>query len=171
MDLKVFEGFSLEMAAEFTGLRSHEIDWLRKTRVVTPLKRGHSFLYVFQDLLMLRLVRLLKMLGVRLRNVRKASDYLREFDASRKLTNLEIFIDKSKKTLLYLGEDPDPNLVVSLSEHGQIQGRPLIWILPIGRALEEMRRNVTRYDNTLSRRLKSKKVVPMEEVFRRYGIR
>jgi len=169
--LKIFEGFSLDMASDISALSKGEIRWLLKQGILSPAKDEHGAnVFSFSELLMLRLVRLLKVMRVRVKNIKRARQYIKQMDPGKDLTNVMLYMDTGTHELLYLGEKPQKGILVNINKSGQLQPRQLLAILPVGPDLEFMRRDVIDLDKTLSKRLKSKKLVSMEDVFKKYGL-
>lgn len=159
--MKLFTGFALDMASDFCGLSKGEIKWLVSQKVVAPKKdKTGSFVYSFSELLMLRLIKLLKDNGVRVKNVKKARDYLKDIDPNHDLTNIQLYVRSDRQQILYLGEDPQQHTLVNMSEFGQL----------VGKKMESMRREVIDLDSTLSERLNVKKLIPAKDLLRKYGM-
>lgn len=119
---------------------------------------------------MLRLVFNLKKLGVKIKNVSKAHDYLKDLDPNRKLTNFKLYIRDDRKSILYLGDKPDPRYMVSLDEYGQMVAAGVLTILPVGKDLEAARQEVIKIDKDLARSLSSRKVVSLAALQKKYGL-
>ena len=168
--MKLFKGFALDMASEFTGLSKGEIRWLIQTGILSPSKENGAYCYSFQELIMLRLVKLLKLYRVEVKNIKQAKKYLKSIDESKDLTKIQLYLRTDTNHILYLGEQPDEGVLVNTNQYGQLVQKNCLSILPVGRDLEHMRSEVVDLDQTLSTRLKSKKLVSMEEVFAKYGI-
>lgn len=169
--MKLFTGFALDMASDFCGLSKGEIKWLVSQKVVAPKKdKTGSFVYSFSELLMLRLIKLLKDNGVRVKNVKKAREYLKDIDPNHDLTNIQLYVRSDRQQILYLGEDPQDNTLVNMSEFGQLVGKNLLHIIPVGKKMESMRREVIDLDSTLSERLNVKKLIPAKDLLRKYGM-
>lgn len=168
--MKLFDGFALDMASDFTGLSKGEIDWLRKQRIVSPQRTRSGMKYAFSELLMLRLVRLLKLSRVPVKNIKAARAYLKDIDPSKDLTKVKLHVRSDTRQILYLGEKPQKGMLVNLNQYGQLQAENLLEIIPVGYDLEHLRRDVIDLDETLSTRLESKKLVPLEKVMKKYGL-
>jgi hypothetical protein len=168
--LQLFQDFSLDMAADFTGLRPGEVNWCRKQRIVTPHKRGASFMYSFTDLLVLRTVRQLKGVKVPVKNIKMAKDYLRGIDSSRSLTNVALYIGDSTGKIYYIGENPQKDVMVELTQGGQLVRSDFVVMLRVGRDLDAMRKDILGQDKTLATRLKSPKLIPLEQGLKKYGL-
>ncbi|MBX9689228.1 MAG: MerR family transcriptional regulator [Candidatus Obscuribacterales bacterium] len=169
--MKLFNGFALDMASEFTGLSKGEIRWLVKTGIITPQRDGNgAFCYAFRELLMLRLVKLLKINRVKVKDIKQARKYIRTIDEKKDLTKIQLYLRTDTNDILYLGEQPQDGVFVNMSKFGQLVQKNALSILPVGRDLEHMRSEVVDLDKSLSNRMKSKKLVSMDEVFAKYGL-
>lgn len=166
MSLKVFYGFQLDMASEFTGLKPSQINTLKRHNVVSPKKTAQGFSYSFVDILLLRLCKQMRENGVPLNKIYQAHKYLKDIDPEKKLTNLVLAVRKDTGDIIELGED----LTVALSAHGQLIMRGVVVTLPVGKQLERVRRDVTDMDKRLSQGITAKKTVSLEAMKRRYGI-
>ncbi|MBK9618869.1 MAG: MerR family transcriptional regulator [Candidatus Obscuribacter sp.] len=150
MALKVFEGFQLEMVSELSLLSASSINTLRRHGMVTPVKQSGGYLYSFADVLTLRVIRQLRENDVPLKNIVKAHDYLSKLNTSKSLFNLEIAVRKDTGEVVAVGEN-----LVNLSRHGQLQIREVCHIIPIGRTLERVRKNIVELDRRLTRKPKT----------------
>ena len=168
--MKLFKGFALDMASDFTGLSKGEIRWLVQTNIISPHKDAGAYCYSFKELIMLRLIRLLKLYRVKVKNIKQARKYLKSLDEKKDLTQYQLYVRTDTNHILYLGEQPDEGVLVDTNQYGQLVQKNCLSILPVGRDLEQMRSEVVDLDETLAKRVKSKKLVPMEEVFAKYGI-
>lgn len=168
--MKVFDGFALDMASDVTGLSKGEIRWLIKQKILAPKKVAGGYQYSFSELLMLRLVRLLKLNRVRVKNIKRAREYIKEIDPSKDLTNMKLYVQANTQEILYIGEHPQDGVHVNMSDFGQLVASNLLDILPIGRDLEHMKRGVLNLDETLSARVRSKNLIPADDVLKEYGI-
>ncbi|MBZ0189530.1 MAG: MerR family transcriptional regulator [Candidatus Obscuribacterales bacterium] len=168
--MKIFNGFALDMASDVTGLSKGEIRWLIKQKILSPKKVAGGYQYTFSELLMLRLVRLLKMNRVRVKNIKRAREYIKGVDPSKDLTNMKLYVQANTQEILYIGEHPQDGIHVNMSEFGQLVASNLLEILPVGRDLEHMRRGVLDLDETLSSRVSSKDLIPADDVLKLYGI-
>ncbi len=169
MALKVFEGFAREQAAEFSGLTPGEIAWLRESKIVTPKRTKEGYQYTFQEILMLKLIKSLKVFGVPLKNVKAAQSYLKDLDPNKSLINYMLYVNMHDKSILYLGELPQESSMVSLSHAGQLMHKNLLAILPVGEELENCRREVIELDKTIDRGLKAKRVISLDQLKKKYG--
>ena len=170
--MKVFDGFTADMASDFTGLTPGEIEWLRSQGIVLPKRaKAGYYIYTFTELLMMRLVKLLKLNKIKVKNIKKSKDYLKNIEPSKRLFNLKLYIHSSSGDILYLGEEPQNNVMVNMTKFGQLMAQNLLDILPVGRDLEELRLEVVGLDDSLAERIQSPKLIPMEQVFKKYGIR
>ena len=168
--MRLFTGFQLDLASDFTGLSEGEIRGLRQSGIVTPQKTTEGYKYSFQDLLMLRLIRLLKQYGVKLKNIKRAHQYLGGLDPSKRLANFKLYIRTDSKQILYLGENPQENTMVALDQFGQLMATNVLAIIPVGEQLESLRKNVISFDQTLATRINSRKVVPLGKFLKRHGL-
>lgn len=168
--MKIFQGFQVDLAADFTGLSTREIDWLRQSGMVSPERTSEGYRYSFTDLLMLRLVRVLKDHGVKARDIKQAHEYLEHLDPSRRLSRLKLYIRDDNKSILYLGEAPEVDSLVSLTDWGQLVVKGVLTIIPVGNHLEAMRLDVIRIDERLSRRVSRRKLVPLSTLKAQYGV-
>lgn len=167
MSLKVFQGFQLEMAAEFTGMRSAQINTLKRNGIVKPEKTKEGYCYSFTDVLMIRLCKQLLDNGVRLGKLYKAHQYLTELDPEKRLTNVRLAVRIDTGDILWLGEDLK---TVSISDFGQLILRGTVSVLPVGKQLEKVRREVLELDKRLDVGYRAKRTVSLEAMKRRYGI-
>ena len=168
--LKVFNGFQLDVAADFTGLKPAQISRLRKSGIITPQKTKEGYCYSFTDLLALRVVRQLLLNDISIRDIRKAHLYLQSISPDKNLSSLQLYVRLDSKEILYIGEPPiDKTALVSLSRFGQLVHKGLVAVFPIGKQLESMRQDVLRLDHQLERGLRTKKVVPLDAVLKKYG--
>lgn len=168
--MKVFQGFQLDMASDFTGLSHGEIRWLREKRIVAPEKTKEGYRFTFSDILTLRLVRVLKFHGVRPKNIQRAHDYLQDYSPDQNLSSLKLYIKEDTKTILYLGNKPQENQLVSMSDYGQFIAAGLLVTIPVGQHLESLRREVVSLDKRLHASLRSKKLIPLSAIKEKYGI-
>jgi hypothetical protein len=168
---QLFDGFALDMASEMSGLSKGEIRWLGQQRILGPEKDAQgSFKYNFSELLMLRVVRLLKLNRVKVKDIKKARGFIREIDPTRDLTNIQLYVRSDTREILYVGEEPQRGVLVNMSQFGQLIQKNLLTILPIGRDLEHMKQEIVDLDQTLASRVKSKKLVSLDDVFKKYGV-
>jgi DNA-binding transcriptional MerR regulator len=171
MALKVFNGFSLDMAADLSGLKSHEINRLRDFGVVKPTKTRQGFSYSFADLLMLRLVRQLRLNDVKLKDIHQANKYLSDLDPSRNLNNYKLYIRTDSKEIVFFGDQVDNrHALISASKFGQLLLAGLLVVIPVGRQLENLRRNVISFDRDLDRSMRAQKVIPLDAVLAQHGL-
>jgi hypothetical protein len=168
--LSLFNGFSLDMASDFTGLRPGELNWLRQQGIVQPTKVGSAFMYTFTDLLVLRLVRQLKRVNVKVKSIKKAKNYLNSLDPSQSLTNVALYIGENSGKIYYIGESPQQDVLVDLTQGGQLVRSDFVVVLRVGRELESMRKEVLGLDTTVSQRLKAPRLIPLEEGLKKYGL-
>lgn len=168
--LKLFDGFSLDMAADFAGLRPGELTWLRKQGIVKPTKRGSAYMYTFTHLLVLRLVYRLKRENIPVKSIKKAKEYLSSIDPSKNLANIALYVGQDTGKIYYIGESPQKDVLVELTQGGQLVRRDFLRTLPVGRELEMMRKDVLSLDKTLSTRIKSPKLVPFDQGLKKYGL-
>jgi len=167
--MKVFDGFQLDLAEELSGLSRQRINWLRENGIVEPEKVAGGFKYTFQDLLMFKLVRVLEMNKVKIRNIERAAKFLEEFDLSKKLTGVKLYIRDDTRQILYVGEDPQKDQFVMM-DGGQFVHAKLLTILPVGKHLEQMRQNVLSFDKELDKSLHSRKTIPLGKLLKQYGV-
>lgn len=169
--LKVFTGFQLDVAADFTGLKHSQIDRLRKNGVIKPTKTSTGYCYSFQDLLTLRLVRQLLLNDVTIGNITKAHDYLTGYSPEQNLANIKLYVSQETKEILYIGDpsNDEKQFLVSMNRYGQMVLKGLVTILPVGRQLEGMRRDVIKLDKQLDKGLKAVKVVSLDTLRKKYG--
>lgn len=171
LNLKLFDGFSRDMAADLTDLRPGEVEWLRTQGIVEPQKnKGGYYLYDFTDLLVLRLVRQLKLNDIPVKNIKKAKQYLATFDPNCSLTAVNLFVRRESGRIMYIGEDPQPDVKVDMTQGGQLVRTDVCCVVPVGKALERVRKEVIGMDRTLAQRVKSKKFVSADDVYRQYGL-
>jgi hypothetical protein len=69
-----------------------------------------------------------------------------------------------------LGEEPQRGVLVNMSQFGQLIQKNVLTILPIGRDLQHMKNEIVELDQTLASRVKSKKLVSLDDVFKKYGV-
>lgn len=167
MSLKVFQGFQLEMAAEFTGMKAPQINTLKRNGIINPERTKEGFCYSFVDILLIRLCKQLRDNGVPLGKIYKAHEYLTTLDPEKRLTNLKLAVRTDTGDILELGEDLK---TVSLSQYGQLLLRGTVTILPVGKQLEKVRREVIDLDKRLNQGYKARKTISLEAMKRRYGI-
>lgn len=168
--LKVFTGFQLDVAADFTGLSHSEIRWLRENKMVSPKKTKEGYIYTFGDILTLRLVRILKAHGVKPRNISRAHQYLKSYDPETSLSSLKLYLREDTKAILSIGDSPTATSMVSLSDYGQLLATGVLVVIPVGHQLEAMRKDVLTLDRRLGASLKAKRFSSLETVEKRYGI-
>ena len=167
--LKVFHGFQLELASDYSGLSTGEIRALRQNGLVSPEKTKEGFRYSFSDLLVLRLVRVLKAEGIRLRNIASAHKYLKGINPDKSLASYKLYIDDSAKSILYVGEQPQTESLVDATKFGQLALKNLLTILPVGKYLEQTRQEVRKFDSDLHKGLHARKTIPLNTFLRKYG--
>jgi len=168
--LKLFSGFSLDMASDFTGLRPGEIDWLRQQGIVAPKKKASRYVYTFTDLLVLRLVRRLKINDIRVSNVKKAKNYLGSIDPEKSLINVTLYIGARTGQIYYIGEEPQQDVMVSITQQGQLVRKDFVWAIPIGKDLERVRKEIISLDKDLSERIAKPKPISLEAGLKKYGL-
>ena len=69
-----------------------------------------------------------------------------------------------------MGEEPQRGVLVNMSQFGQLIQKNVLTILPIGRDLQHMKNEIVELDQTLASRVKSKKLVSLDDVFKKYGV-
>jgi len=168
--LRVFTGFQLDVAADFTGLKPGQISRLRKSGIITPQKTKEGYCYTFTDLLALRILRQLLLNDISIRDIGRAHSYLHSISPDKNLSSLQLCVRLDSKEILYIGEPPiDKTALVSLSRFGQLVHKGLVAVFPIGKQLESLRQDVLSLDKQLDRGLKTKKVIPLDAVLKEYG--
>jgi DNA-binding transcriptional MerR regulator len=166
-ELKIFDGFQLDLACEFTGLSVAQVKTLRLHGIVAPVKRAGSYLYSFRDLLMLRLIKILKELEVTPTNIVRAHQYLGDLNLGHNLSNTKLWLRSDTKDILGLGDELTS---VALNRHGQLVAKCLVEAIPVGRPLENMRQKVLNFDNALCAGLRPGKTFQLDELRRKYDI-
>jgi DNA-binding transcriptional MerR regulator len=171
MALKVFKGFSLDMAADLSGLDKSEIKRLRNYGIVSPPRTKQGFAYTFANLLMLRLIKQLRLNDVNLKDIRNAHEYLSELDPNKNLREFKLYIRTDSKEIVYFGEKPDNrHALINASKFGQLLLDGLLVVIPVGKQLEQVRQNVIDFDRELDQSMRSTKVIPLDKVLARYGL-
>lgn len=171
MALKIFTSFSLDMAADLSGMNKNEISRLRKYGVVTPPKTKQGFSYSFANLLMLRLVKQLRLNDVALKDIKQAHEYLTDLDPEKSLREYKLYIRTDSKEIVYFGEKPDnDHALISASKFGQLLFAGLLVVIPVGKQLEQVRQSVISFDRDLNKSMHAKKVIPLNAVLAKYGL-
>ncbi|HEY9678641.1 MAG TPA: MerR family transcriptional regulator [Drouetiella sp.] len=167
--MKVFDGFQLDLASEFSGLSLSEIRVLRSKGVVKPERTRQGFKYSFSDILVLRLVRVLKAAGIKVRNIAKAHEYLSDINPEKSLASYMLYINRESKSILYVGENPTEGVLVNATQYGQLVAKNLLVALPIGTYLEEVRKSILKLDSDLDAGLRTTKTISLATFLRKYG--
>jgi DNA-binding transcriptional MerR regulator len=171
MALKFFNGFSLDMAADLSGMDKREISRLREYGVVSPPKTKQGFSYSFANLLMLRLIKQLRLNDVTLKDIGQAHEYLTGLNPDRSLREYKLYIRTDSREIVYFGERPENHhALISASKFGQLLLDGLLVVIPVGKQLEQVRQNVINFDHDLDRSMRAKKVIPLDTVLARHGL-
>lgn len=83
-----------EFVEDFSGLNAKQIRELEKLDILSPKHEGKAKYYSYSDILILRVIRILKRYGIRYNKSRDAYKYLRELKPSQSLTSFVILHDK-----------------------------------------------------------------------------
>lgn len=171
--LKVFDGFPLDMASDLTGLKPWEIRRFRELGVIHPSKQsGNFYKFSFADILMLRLCKHLRRMDVTIKKIGQAHHYLNRLDPQKKLDAYQLYVRKDTGDILFFGEGKydEEKALVSASKFGQLCLKGMVHIIPVGIHLERLRKNVIDLDSRLDRGMKAKKLIPLDEIKKQYGL-
>jgi hypothetical protein len=172
--LKIFVGFSLEVAEDMTGLKKSEIDSLRRYGVVGPGKTKQGYLYSFVDLLMLRLVKQLRLNDVTLKNIGRAHEYIADIDPTKNLSGYKLYVRTDTREIVFFGDQDSDNdkrkLLINASEFGQLLHANVLLIIPVGKQLEKVRKTALQFDTDLNRSMQQKQVIPLDTLLSRHGL-
>lgn len=121
------QGFSSKRTAEIAGITYRQLDYWARENIVRPSLTkasgsGSRRLYSYRDLLELRVIKTLLDSGIRLEQVRKGLDYLRE-QLGEDVTSANLVINGSRSIVVNTGEE-----LVDLLRDGQ----GVLNILPLG---------------------------------------
>lgn len=169
--LQIFDGFGRDQVCDITGLSKTDLANVVKQKIVQPERTRVGYKYTFQDLIFLRLINTLRTFKVSVKNIRNAHHYLKDINPSKSLIHYALWLGRDSKKIFYLGEEVDPDYIVSASDFGQLYAKGMILIIPVGKHLEETRKEVIDLDKRLARSLRSTKVIPLETVKKNYGVR
>jgi DNA-binding transcriptional MerR regulator len=168
-ELNLFDGFQLDMAVMFTDLSSSKIRTLRENGIVKPRKTRSGYLYGFTDLILLKLIKTLKDLGVKPANIKEANRFVKKLDPSKDLSKFKLFIQKD--TLRILGLSDEGAAFCGLDQHGQLVNKQLVHTVDVGEALEKTRRRVKSVDKAALRSQDPNcKTYTLDQIKKRYGI-
>jgi DNA-binding transcriptional MerR regulator len=134
-----------EFAEDFSGLTAKQIRELEKLRILTPKRDGRAKYYQYSDILILRIIRILKREGIRYNKSRDAYSFLRNLKTSQPLTSYVILHDKQEIYTVV-----DGNLLIA-SKGGQHQIPEVIEpiLLAVGTELESTRKAVQRIEHEM----------------------
>lgn len=165
--LKVFNGFQLDMAADFTDMSPSKINTLRKKGILKPEKTSEGYCYSFADILTLRLCQQLRENNVPLNNVYNAHEYLQNWDPGRSLLHIKIKVRDPDGQIL---EIIDNETVICLSQFGQLIHSDIVRTISVGKEMEKVRLNVLAFEKTVTKGMEIKRTVSVEAMKRHFGI-
>lgn len=121
------QGFSSTRTAEIAGISYRQLDYWARQNIVRPSLTkasgsGSRRVYSYRDLLELRVIKTLLDSGIRLEQIRKGLDYLRE-QLGEDVTAANLVINGSRSIVVNTGEE-----LVDLLRDGQ----GVLNILPLG---------------------------------------
>ena len=126
--------WTLDFASDFSGLSGFQIRNLEKKEILSPTRANGCKHYTFQDVLILRLIRILKAEGIHYSRITNAFEYLRHWDPEKPLSSYVLVHDKRDVFSLM---DAGP---VNATQFGQIYLQGIKNLHAIGSALERTRK-------------------------------
>lgn len=121
------QGFSSKRTAEIAGITYRQLDyWARKDIVLPSLTKasgsGSRRLYSYRDLLELRVIKTLLDSGIKLEQVRRGLDYLRD-QLGEDVTSASLVISGTSSVVVNDGEE-----LIEILQNGQ----GVLNVLPLG---------------------------------------
>ena len=101
-------------------------------------------------------------------NIRHIFQRIENFGTDKDLSDLKLYIRIDSMEVLCLSETVSLSANVSCFKQLLIDG--LLVVIPVGKQLEHVRRKVIELDRDLHRSLRSKNVVPLNELLARHGL-
>ena len=127
--------YSLDLACYISGLSESQILKAEKINAVQPSKQSGMKYYQFQDLIILRLISILRREGIRFAKIGMAIDYLRKVKPEESLSSLILVLKGND--IVDITDDP---------QYGQTVNKTLIdnsvRYLSVGTELDSSRQNI-----------------------------
>jgi DNA-binding transcriptional MerR regulator len=131
--------FTIDFAADFSGIPESQIASLEKKGILNPEKHGRSKHYRYGDIYTLRLVGLFRKAGIKLCHIEAAYEYLSELKPDQTLTSFILLHDGKEVFAVVDGN------TLSASRFGQRIFDGTIQMLAVGMELEQLRLNMNAY--------------------------
>ena len=121
------QGFSSTRTAEIAGITYRQLDYWAREDIVRPSLTkasgsGSRRLYSYRDLLELRVIKTLLDSGIKLQQVRKGLDYIRD-QLGEDVTSANLVISGTSSVVVNTGED-----LIEILQNGQ----GVLNVLPLG---------------------------------------
>jgi len=140
--------FTTDFAEDFSGLTARQILALEKKAILVPERQYGQKYYSYNDIYILRMIKLLKRDGIHLKKIEMAYEYLRTLKPEDPLSSFTILHDRKE---VY---EASTELTVIASKWGQLTIPGVLTLYSVGSELETTRLSMNHYVNAL---LKSKK--------------
>jgi DNA-binding transcriptional MerR regulator len=137
--------FTVDFAADFSGLTEARINALEKKGILSPEKHSRSRYYTYGDIYILRIVKILRLSGIRLANIEAAYAYLKGLKPDQPLTSFILLHDGNEVYALVDGN------TVSATRYGQMIIKGTIKMIAVGSELESLRRKMNRYVDSVKK--------------------
>jgi len=147
--------FTVDYAADFSGLTEKRISTLEKKGILSPEKHARARYYSYGDIYILRVVRILRASGIHLSNIEAAYEYLKALKPDQPLTSFILLHDGKEVYALLDGN------TVSATRFGQMILEGTVKMIAVGSELEALRLKMNGYVDNLkkaSQELKKKKL-------------
>ena len=142
--------YPIDFVVSFSGLTEGKIKTLETKGIVKPVKKGGIKYYPYQDICVLRVMKILREKGLSLKNIEIAYEFLKGLKEDKELSGLILFHDGKK--IYDLTDDP----AIIATQYGQIVNPQLLEsrIQPVlvGPIMEKTRRKIVEYSQDLDRR-------------------
>lgn len=132
--------FTVDFAADFSGLSESRISALEKKGILKPERHGRSRYYTYPDIYVLRIFKILLGLGIRNVDISAAYEYLKDLKPDQPLSSFSLLHDNRKIYAIL-----DSKELVNASAWGQRILEGTIQLEAIGSELERLRKGINDY--------------------------
>lgn len=138
--------FTIDFAADFSGLSESKINALEKKGILKPRRHGRSRYYGYSDIYILRIIKILRGLGIRHIDISAAYEFLKDIRPEQPLSSFTLLHDYHKVYALI-----DGKTLVNASAWGQQIFEGTIQMEAIGSELERLRKNINGYVSSIKK--------------------